>query len=531
MRCAWENAGDYQFFSKRSGSFLPGYYCNIGTAGQVFFHVRDAGGANANSNTLSLHGRGAWHAILCSVNRTTNQMYIRSSYRGYDVDNIAAVGSLTNANLFRFGGGPASGGIVASARCQIAYAAVFEDVAAEALGNGAAAMAAFWEHDNDYNGLITSSEVINSGVSTTIDGAADIGVRICDWHVKSFPFAYHAAFSHNSKLALFVPFSATTQLIIYTDTFTGASWTKVNIATTASGLLMDDSPRDWREAQQVEATANNGYLYDAFVSVAGRLYCLSIFVKRHSTQATDVPGRLIFWNATAGAERAGVDFVATSVWQEVRITIVAAAGQIASQLRVRIDNNGDKIALSRCTATDNANYPQGAYAGGQAPTVGAYSFSAVMPAVEAWLDSARGEVYIDFALPTDFQEATAQFYNFRGPANNIDRQYGVLNTSEQLGYVIYDQVPAVVANYYTAAHADLSAQHILRYQYDAANPITPGVYARTILDGVVTDGPGVGWTPDGNTLDRFFLGMSYVFTTQLGGFIACFCTYSAPQDL
>jgi hypothetical protein len=530
VRAAWENQGEWQIFSKHTGGANPGYLLGLGTAGQFFWRLWGAAGS-ANSNTLSLHGRGAWHCLIISVNRTTDQMYIRSSYRGYDVDAIGAVTSPSNATTFRVGGGPASGGSLASTRCQIAYCAEFEGAAAEALGDGSAAMAALWTHDDDPNGKISSLEVINNGVMSIIDEQADIGVRIHDWHVKSFPYGYHSPFLHGGKLGLFVPYLGTTQHIVNTDRFTQPTWTKVNIATTASITLMDDSPRDWKEAEQVSATADNGYLYDQFNSVAGRLYCLSIFVKRHSTQGSDVAGRLIFWNASAAGERAGQDFLATDQWKEIRIVTTAAVGQISSQLRVRIDTNGEKISLSRCTATDNTNYPQGCYAGGSVATLNGYQFDGLMPSTEEWFHSDEGEVYILFGTVTNVQEYVAQPFNVRGTANNKDRHYGVINTSEQIGYVIYDDVPAVVANYYTAAVPDLSARHVLRYQWDAGSASLGGFHARTILDGVITNGPAVGWTPDGNELDHFYVGMSYVYTTPLGGFIAGICVYSTPQPL
>jgi hypothetical protein len=227
-----------------------------------------------------------------------------------------------------------------------------------------------------------------------------------------------------------------------------------------------------------------------------------------------------------------VVFTATSLWQEVKLTALAASA--SSQLRIEIDTSGESLAVSRCSAAIGP-WPKDAWTQSTAAATSIRQTIGTSAAAEQWVNAATGEVYLVYAFTSDAWPAayptSAHLFNFADAGGgNVDRMIMTLNNTPGTQNLNYNSVGGQLPGT-TDPVANQTAEHIARMQWDNANPLSPGVYSRLILDGVVTDGLAAAWAIDGTVLDRIYVGTSTVFGRPIEGCIARICVWALPQAL
>jgi hypothetical protein len=519
--------GNEQFFSKIT---VPGDKIGYNlkfTAGTHNLSAKlfgsGASGASITTGVGSI-GDGPWHPILWILNRTTDLMYLLTESIQAPTTNIATLTTLSNNVPFILGGDVVTGEFGAQGG-QIAYFAAFEGAAAEALGTGVAAVASFWTHGQHPSGLVSQAPFNASAKGSVIDYDSEIGVRFHDWAVNQITYEANPVLPHSSKLA-YHAFPLQSRMVTFMDRYDGGFWTRTNVTASNATADLDDSPRDMQDAQKVTATANGGYLHQNLAGEAGgSTYTMRIYVKRHSSMGSDVAGKLIFWSVGGGVEVASIAFTATTLWQAIDLTAVSTGNDA---MRIQIDTSGESIALTRVSCSLGSMPTDYWDEAGNSPWQ--RRLSGISSVAEEWIHAARGEVRVLFAMDNDDDTGDKYHCDFSpSGGGNIDRHINIVRSNEKIRRQYYNAAAGSFTKETALGVPNLSASHVLQYQWDAANPLTPGIYERIILDGVIEDGWNAAWAVNGGVLDRLHIGIANNNNNPLKGFISAICCYADPQ--
>jgi len=525
------NNEDLIFSKATPGANPTGYWLNIDSNAAWFFDLYFDNGAHNNVRLNYTLADGAWRAGILHYDAAAHVLYAATNWY---LDSGPVVGDeLTIVNPFTCGGTWADGS-TGGAQVQFAYLAKFSGAAAAALGNGDAAIAAFETAHLDPNGHMGEVTSLGGGAryqQATIVGDDPVrGIQIHDWGYPQYPYAYRAPFSHSSKLGMAFRRVFTTQHVLYTDTLDDASWVATNLTVSAAYADLDESPRNLHEARKLTATADNGYLETNPTTTASD-WDFGCFVKRHSSMVSDVPGRLILWNAGTGAEIAGIDFVATSKWQHVSFPATSVGAN--DRIRIRIDSSGDSLAVSRVYSSglnnNNFNFCANAqFEDNERPKY--IRGASALP--ETWIHADQGEILVSFVIdaPLDqpYGRATRSIVQFWDGAGATDRHVLQFTLGQAIRYTVWDNVGAS-QTFDSAVIADPTAEIVVRARWNHASAVFGGGrYSELIVNGVTTPGFPNPWNINGGVLDTCDLGNNYN-ADYVNGVIALVRVWASPQ--
>src|SRR5690606_22590378 len=111
---------------------------------------------------------------------------------------------------------------------------------------------------------------------------------------------------------------------------------------------LKDSPRGFREAVRLTATADNGTSELLYTTTAATQYTQAVLVRADADNV--MTGRLIMYDDTGATEVDSVAFTATEAWQLVTLTATTNAGQVSTGFRIEIDDNNAILHAFRATA-------------------------------------------------------------------------------------------------------------------------------------------------------------------------------------
>ena len=534
-------AGDRSVLGKWNGT--NGYRFTITLGGLMKWVVSDAVTTITCTATQAAMGSGAWHGILLICDRTAGFLRFVTQ-AGTTSIALGAVGSLTNAALFSLlypGAGDSA------APVQISNAIMW--IGAGVTGMGTATFNLLnANHGKDPAtgiaphmplNLCTYNAVL---LGTAGPYTAGFGQHNIEWYGTNGAPAGQWPIHWNSKLRGGLGgfgLSSHSQVTGYqpagvVDDFANAAWTKVTSAISGTAANLNDSPRGMRDAQRMLTSAANGYIRsNQFATTPGNVYTFTIFIKRHSGSAVDVPGTIEFWNVSAGASAATQAFTATTEWQLITLTFTAAVGQILTQIRVNVTPNGGAISLHRYQVFDG----------------GAFTFnttSATMPRVLNKLSSvapgngpgvyqkgSKGEIEIVFATnyaanPGVQRYMLAEYSTGTGvPANVHDE---TLSGADLDQTTVYNSGGGAdhVGN---GTNLNLANEHTVKYRWDVAG-LPSGNTSEIIEDGGAPISASVAPWVATDTVNDFVVGGDVLTsppTLQLNGQIARIRIWDGPR--
>lgn len=508
-----------------------GNWIQLATNG-LWFQTRRDGAVAPNGRVCPNEGiDGGWHIALFAVNYPDNTVYAASE-NGSDSGPLGGgpYGVIQSTLPWQFGGAVA--GRTGSALFQIAYFAWFKGAAAIALGNCVAPARAFFQHDLDPNELLDTPPIQNGG---TQDRRAEIlaidsddGVQLGEWGYRQYPFAARDSFTHASKLGVMSGYVGAFQNgVRYSDEIENL-WTATNATISAAQADLTRSPWGMLQARKVTASANNGYIEENPTTGAAS-WEWGCFVKRHPSMGADVNGRFQHWNS-AGAEIAGVDFVATEKWQNVHLTSVGVGAN--DRIRIRINTSGEALAVFRVYSYRTGQRNIGYTLNSAFDDCTSLRIDGTMPAIEAWCEAAAGEIEITFAMESDTQSdgQTLLWFDNGIPLPAIDtRHIAILPNNTGVRFEHFDDLGASTT-VDAPALANPTLAHVVRARWNAAVAQFAGpAFSEIIVDAVTTQGSLVGWNVDGNALSRLLLFDTYTNAEECGAIIALIRIWDAPQ--
>jgi hypothetical protein len=332
-------------FSKRSGALVtdPGYEMQLDGAGRTQFRISD-GVAEVNEGLPVVVEEGGYHVFAYVCDRNIDEIYIVSDVGQSAGSDISAIGSLTNGATFLLGNG-----VTISQGFGVLYMALF--TGADAEGIAQSDIQSFWTHGTDPTGLLTTN-LIGNNHSVHLGSDAD-GVLLGECLPAAVtggntPLAYDAALSNANKIGLDCR-RGMTSLISDSDFF-GAPWVRTNMFWQLADFRVMQSPRRAYETGWLLAQAANATAEYTFACAPSTAYTFQFYVARWIAIGTDVPGALIAWDTTGGAQLAIQTFTATAQWQIVELRFTTNPGQVQCGFRIRIDANNDQLGAFRCTA-------------------------------------------------------------------------------------------------------------------------------------------------------------------------------------
>jgi len=441
--------------------------------------------------TSKSYNDGGWHYACIVINRTDNTMKLFTEFETTSVD-ISAVGSVSD---------PAVGFVIMPPTqtngLQFAYMVAIEGSSAEDITKSA--LDSFWPHAQDPQPNTPTSPNFttysrSSLVQPIVEDDATFGVRVAPYGVDQFAHAYNANFSHSSKVGMLSE-EARTNLCLYSEDFTDASWTTSNASVTANQA---EAPDGSYTADSISASANAGYVQQAITTSASTAYAQTVFLKRNS--ASDVAGRLVMYDISNGAELAATSFTATSKWQRIKVLASTIAGGISTGLRIEITTSGDSIYVW------GAQLEAGAYATSYIHTISA---TATRATIVATLDNSnrkyenldRLEVETTYSFLEDFTTTLSSCSTLIDNRRfNLESRF-VLNhgVSSSLFYnrfVLYDESANLVIGAWQREVVIPENERVLRVRIDSQNKISGHTkYADNFVDGVRSDlPPSSPWT-------------------------------------
>ena len=280
---------------------------------------------------------GAWHSLLVVIDKDASAFYVYTD-KGSGSVTIDDVGSTSNASKLQLGGAstliiPRNGG-----QMQIEHlclwtsgAEVLTQTAFDLLHTHAVAPSQF--DVADHAGTLVDLIGVDSSE----------GLRVAEYGADQWPVFHRAPSGEPAFFGLahridqdsgFDQLNNNRHSHVFTD------WPLANM--TVSGAVADlvNSPRGFREAWKLTATATPGLTGYTYTTVAATEYTQSILVRSDSGT---VAGKLKLWDGTGGALVAEVAFVATTAWQLVTITATTNAGQISTDFLIQIDTNTEVL--------------------------------------------------------------------------------------------------------------------------------------------------------------------------------------------
>lgn len=527
---SWE---DTLFGKSQPGASPKGFHCGVSSNGRLFCTCRFDNAVAGNIYLEYVNCDGSVRCHIVHYDHVAARVYGATPV--WTDDGAAAGDSITLDTIPLAFGGQAGGGSTGSASAQPLYFAFFYGAAAAALGNCAAAVASFAKMIEDPNGKM--------GVVTSLGGGARYqhacivgddpvyGIQLADFAYFHYPFAYRAGFTHASKIGMRFSRNYTENRINYTDAYEEAAWVKSNVTVSAAYADLDDSPRGYNESRKVTADADNGYM-EIDPATTAAPWDFGVFVKRHKSMGSNVNGRFQVWNAGTASEIAGVDFVGDTKWQHVRLPNQTSVGA-NDRVRVRIDNSGESLAVSRCYVSgihnSNFNYTFNNQVKDERPKY----IRGTSPAPEDWIHADKGEIEVRFILDGKLDEpygaATRSIVQFWDGSGATDRHCLQFTLTQKIRYTIWNS--AGVSQFCeSGVIADPETTEVIvraRWNHSVAE-FLGGTYSELIVNGVKTGGVPNPWTINGGVLDTCDLGNNYN-GDYMNGVLARVRVWDAPQ--
>ncbi len=497
-----------------SGAGNPGIFMFAFT-NLLDFYVAD-GVAISTARVAQEHRDGAWHYALAFVTRAGGDNVGLITDLGSDPTNACGANSISNASKFAIGES-----YTGSFPGQVAYFAKWsgadaEDIAANWAGTYAPL---FWTHGNDPSPTPLTTKTHASMIWDRV-AAGKVG----GWDANKLPIGWNGALTNPYKMGLRSSMARSTLLSESEEVET--TWTMTNVTPSANKADLNDSPRGFREARKLTATANNGYIQHQVVVTASTVYTLGAFVKRHSTMGTDVTGRLIAYDISNGAEIDAVAFTATDDWADEgfkRLSFTTPVGCISLGFRVEIDTSGEILCVA--LATLSAWYTlTPIYTTGGTTTVAQCDYRATA-AAGVLVKAEIGE--IEFV---QVREAAAVHLGsylgsaFGGGAVNNRRLYW--STNERVYYGLYNSVGGVVDTDFSAI-LNPTLEHVIALQWDASTAIKSGKHIRFYIDAAEEKSHSAGWTAT-DTLTTVYVNGYSAGGSYGNGLMATMKVYDQP---
>ncbi len=414
---------------------------------------------------------GAWHPVLCVCDRNAGTMDIHT-----DVSSAGALG-LTVGNLNSTGNFSVGRytGAYTTPSMQIAYMAVWTGAAAEGMD---ATDLACWAHGTDPSPTKLDSMVHASMIWDRVDAG-----RVGGWCDGQVPIGWNPGLSNDNKMGLRCTMYVSTLLNESDDFLT--TWTATNVTLSSAVADLNDSPRGFRESFKLTATGNNGYVQHQVVTTASTKYSIGAFVKRHSTQGTDVTGRLVAYDISNGAEIDSIAFTAGEDWGDqgwTTLFFTTPVGCISCGFRIEIDTSGEIICSALATFAAGESFtPIHTKLG--TSTVAWTVYQTMGHAPGLYCKNSSGQVEIEFVC--DYYDPIGTGYMvWSGGVGNNDKVFHHRGTGGQRPvHRIYNASGVSTVYQSCVTVLDLSIEHKYVSQWLASIPITGGKYARMYVDG------------------------------------------------
>ncbi len=509
--------GSPLILQKRGPNPYPGYELRFDVTGAGVLDWRvDIGAPAPTECTVALdHRDGAWHGALAILDWNANSQALYTDLGNTSV--VPPAGSPSNTGIFSIGQG-----ILANAPgLQYAYLAVW--VGANAEGMGAADFALLFRHATDPTGLLTTASHA-SLLGDVVAEAPSFGTSLCEYSSSQVPLGYNANLTNSLKMGLRCS-PAVTNLLTNSDDGRVAPWLRVNVGVTGTPSERNDSPRGMREAYRFRATAANGYIYQAFATAASTEYTIAVFVKRHTLMAVDVPGRLVFYDVSGGAELASQAFTATSEWQRVSLTATTNVGQVNSQIRIEITTQNDYFTFFRASACLGPYAPP-IYAFGGAATQALTDFR-IAGVAGQYLRSLQGEMDIVYASDVDNTPGFQRHHYYADGGAAPNRHRSLTNAIRQPLWAVNNSA-GVAHSTFTGAAADQSVEHDIRHLWNSVNPLSGGIHVFGVDNGVSYNS-GAGSYTATETVTTIHIGQDGAANNQLRGLLATMTCYDGPR--
>jgi len=289
-----------------------------------FFISDGTNTVNLSAPSAIAEGSGALNYVTGWYDYSADMLYMKSNlFSEVSASTASVTGTLSNSQSFVVGnrGDTHNAGVVGTQFLAFSHCA------------GASAQSMydedFWNHAKDPTGLLT-----------TATRASMISVPVADGYVAHFgddqlPIGYHSAFSHTSKLGLYCN-SATTNLIAYSEDFTGTGWS-TSLATDTADQA--SAPDGFYKATDLAGGFGAGKIqYTVSGLTGGETYTASIWVKRN--WATDVACELRIVDSAAPATFT-TSFDATSTWQRIEVSGALDGASTSFRFELGIPSNQD----------------------------------------------------------------------------------------------------------------------------------------------------------------------------------------------
>ena len=421
---------------------------------------------------------GDTHMISAWYDQSAQMAYIKIDDGAPQSVSTAGLGSVTNSRALTVGKGWKN----ALSGMQMVSASVCVGVNSEAMYDAAEAD---WQHATDPTpGQLLTTQTRGSAISCPVaDG------YVAHYADDTIPTAWHAGFSDTDKLGILTN-SALTNLLLWSEDFTNAVWTKTTMTVTANNI---DSPDGFRSADKLTAGAANDYIAQTFTTVAATQYTLSYWPREETVGAT---GRLIFYDETGSVELASQVFTCDGTWeQRIDVTATTNGGQISSSFRVEIDTSGESINAwgAQVTLGDGAC----AYIRTTSTTAtlaaSDYRAGSLSPATNA----AKGEVRAKFIRTQFTTGSSGRMYTVYGTGDQ-NRRYAFCNTLALMQWRTYDGA-GVSEDYQAFNISALNTLQDARHIWDESTggDITGGYESVMVLNGTAYNGAASPW--DGTT--------------------------------
>lgn len=341
FRGIWSASNDY-LLAKRGGSFgSAGWGLYTTTLGRLVFYLSKGGGQYTTTLTAQNLNDGAWHSLTFFYDDSLDRLSVKID--GTEVLTNADVSSQTGdkstATALQINKAGDSLGI--SGNVQVGYLSLCDDANAASMYGES-----FWTHATDPTGLL---ETVSRASAISIPVSAS---RVAHFSVDQLPIGYHSAFDAGT-FALYAN-SDVTNLLTYSELL--SNWTAKSGTPTVTDRA-GDAPDGFRRATSITAGAANDQQGLDFATVASTEYTLSVWVRRNG--ASDVAGRLVFYNETGATQLAAQAFTATDTWQLVSVTATTTGSQVSSSIRVEVDTSTESVFAWGAQA--NTGVGRGAY--------------------------------------------------------------------------------------------------------------------------------------------------------------------------
>lgn len=449
--------GGQGLFGKRDAAD-SGWVVTIASTGLVQFFIDDGTTTVVNTSANDIRD-GALHEIRIEFNVTTGNMILQVDGET-PVTKTMPVLSASNTQVFSIGQIITWAG---SANFDMLQLAAFKGADAEGFISDTHVM----NHATDPTGLLTKYTRDSLCCPIVGDDPA-YGLRVGRYSKDQFASGYKAAFAHASKLGMIREVVAS-NLCLHSEDLTDAVWVKSG--TNESGNVTE-APDGQDTMDSLTATATNGTVEQAIVTVAETWYTQSFFVDRNG--GSDVSGRLIMYDLSNSVELDSVSFTAGDKVARPRIIAKTNVGQISTGFRIEIDTDTESIFAW------GMDFKQEVWLTSYIPTTTAIAtrdridVEVANPGANTVFKSIRGEVSSTFVCHGETTPVGAQNRTIIQTAATANDRYQIQLHANERPYSLFRAGDISIAvNDFFGGTIDATAETTYRMRWDSENDL-PG---------------------------------------------------------